>query len=85
MNAPQNKPQPVTTNTPGKAPICTCGQDPFADLPPELRPQRPNTLKGLRKVTCPGCGLKYWTNRNTDVCIDCEKKGVKPLETQSGD
>ena len=61
---------------------CTCVQDPFAELPPELRP-RPLGGKntGLRKVTCPGCGLVYWTNRKTDVCVDCEKKGVRLPET----
>jgi hypothetical protein len=54
---------------------CSCVSDPFAQLPPEARP-RPKPNKGkLRQVTCPGCGLKYWTNRSTDVCIDCEKKG----------
>ena len=61
---------------------CTCVTDPFAPLPPELRP-RPTGGKntGLRKVTCPGCGLVYWTNRKTDLCVDCEKKGVKLPET----
>jgi len=58
-------------------PICTCVQDPFADLPPELRPRPVQKIGGLRKVTCPGCGLVYWTNRKTDLCVECEKKGVK--------
>ena len=53
-----------------------CMSDPFASLPPELRPRPKNTFSGLRKVTCPGCGLVYWTNRKTDLCVDCEKKGV---------
>jgi NAD-dependent dihydropyrimidine dehydrogenase PreA subunit len=26
------------------------------------------------KVTCPVCGKQYWTNRETDVCYDCEAK-----------
>ena len=57
-------------------PGCRCVTDPFAELPPEARrlPARP-TMGKLRQVTCPGCGLSYWTNRSTDVCIDCEKKG----------
>ena len=42
----------------------------------ELSPRSKNLMKGLRKVTCPGCGLVYWTNRKTDLCVDCEKKGV---------
>lgn len=56
---------------------CTCVQDPFAVLPAELRPRQISWKNGLRKVTCPGCGLEYWTNRNTDLCVDCEKKGIK--------
>ncbi len=26
----------------------------------------------LRKTTCPKCGKTYWTNRETDICLDCE-------------
>jgi len=30
--------------------------------------------KGLiRRVTCSVCGKQYWTNRQNDVCFDCEK------------
>lgn len=54
--------------------VCSCLKDPFADLPPELRPQQAQRMGGLRKVTCPGCGLSYWTNRETELCADCEKK-----------
>ncbi len=53
---------------------CACIQDPFAALPPELRPRQRSWTDGLRKVTCPGCGRQYWTNRETDYCMDCEKK-----------
>lgn len=53
---------------------CACMAGAFADLPPELRLQRAPRQGGLRKVTCPGCGLAYWTNRPTDLCMDCEKK-----------
>ena len=35
-----------------------------------------DVMSGLRKVKCPACGFEYWTNRDTDLCIDCEKKGV---------
>ena len=52
---------------------CTCTQGGFGALPPELRP-RPKKKSSLRKVTCPGCGLVYRTNRETDLCMDCEKK-----------
>jgi len=57
--------------------MCSCIQDPFAALPPELRPKSPPKMGGLRKVTCPACGMVYWTNRATDLCMDCEKKGVR--------
>ena len=52
---------------------CACNRDPFASLPPEMRPRK-DVMSGLRKVVCPVCGLNYWTNRDTDVCSDCEKK-----------
>jgi len=52
---------------------CACNRDPFAGLPPEMRPRK-DSMSGLRKVVCPVCGLNYWTNRDTDVCSDCEKK-----------
>ena len=52
---------------------CACNRDPFASLPPEMRPRK-DVMSGLRKVTCPVCGLNYWTNRDTDICSDCERK-----------
>jgi hypothetical protein len=54
---------------------CTCIKDGFAALPPELRPQ-PRNRSSLRKVTCPGCGLVYSTNRATDLCMECDSKGA---------
>ncbi len=51
--------------------LCTCMSDGFADLPPELRP-RTDKKGSLREVTCPRCGLVYWTNRATDLCMECE-------------
>lgn len=63
-------------NSEGQPVQCTCVKDAFAALPPELRP-RPQKKSSLRKVTCPGCGLVYSTNRATDLCMGCEKKGVK--------
>ena len=53
---------------------CTCTGDAFADLPANLRPS-PRKKTDLRRVTCPGCELVYWTNRATDTCMECEKKG----------
>jgi small redox-active disulfide protein 2 len=52
---------------------CACNRDPYAGLPPEMRPRK-DSMSGLRKVVCPVCGLNYWTNRDTDVCSDCDKK-----------
>jgi len=67
--------------TKGTSPQCICVQDPFAALPPEARPRTRPRMGGLRKVTCPGCGLVYWTNRKTDLCPECEKKGVRLPES----
>ncbi len=50
---------------------CSC-EDPYASLPAELRPKPAAKNDGLRRVTCPKCGLVYWTNRTTDVCVQCE-------------
>lgn len=77
MTDPRNNPVPEQDASDDKPPICACVQDPFAALPPELRPKSPPNMGGLRKVTCPGCGMSYWTNRATDRCVDCEKKGVR--------
>jgi hypothetical protein len=51
---------------------CGCGKDPYAALPPDLRPRMQTMKGGLREVICPGCGIKYRTNRSTDFCIKCE-------------
>lgn len=59
----------------GQAKPCTCIKDGFAAVPPELRPQ-PQKKSSLHKVTCPGCGLAYWTNRASDLCMECEKAEV---------
>ncbi len=48
-----------------------CCGDPFAELPPEARPAAEKKNTGLRKTTCPTCGLVYWTNRSTELCIQC--------------
>jgi hypothetical protein len=73
----KNDPVPEHKPSDEKPSVCACVQDPFAALPPELQPKSKPTMGGLRKVTCPGCGLAYWTNRATDLCVDCEKKGVR--------
>jgi small redox-active disulfide protein 2 len=66
---------------------CACSRDPFASLPPEMRPRK-DSMSGLRQVVCPVCGLNYWTNRSTNVCAECERKQparVAPkIQTQPG-
>ena len=52
-----------------------CCGDPYAGLPPETRHKPAAKNDGLRQLTCPGCGLIYWTNRKTDVCVTCKKAG----------
>jgi hypothetical protein len=32
----------------------------------------------LRKTTCPRCGKVYWTNKETDYCMDCEPVALAP-------
>lgn len=60
----------------GERPVpCACVTDPFLSLPPELRP-RPKKKSSLHQVTCRGCGLVFWTNRETEYCMECEKKGI---------
>jgi hypothetical protein len=60
--------------SPTEPPLCTCAQDPFAGLPPELRPKPKPVEGGLRHIRCPGCGLEYWTNRQRDLCVTCENE-----------
>jgi small redox-active disulfide protein 2 len=62
---------------------CECSPDPFADLPPELRPATKPAMGQLRQATCPRCGLRYSTNRSTDLCVDCQKKDVKVNHTDN--
>ena len=52
---------------------CCCG-DPYASLPAELRPKPAAKNDGLRQATCPGCGMVYWTNRKTDLCLQCKDR-----------
>jgi hypothetical protein len=60
-------------DSPARPAECACVKDPFSSLPPEMRPR--SRRSSLRQVTCPGCGMVYSTNRETDLCMDCEKKG----------
>jgi hypothetical protein len=59
-------------NSPGSGDgLCCCARDPFATVRPELRPQL-QSKRSLRHAECPSCGQEYWTNRETDFCMDCE-------------
>lgn len=51
---------------------CTSALDPFAMLPPELRPKPVQKVRDLREV----CGLVSWSSCATDLCMNCGKKGV---------
>jgi len=77
MEKLKDEPDTPETSAPGKPPPCSCVTDPFSDLAPELRPSAEKSMGDLRKLTCPGCGLVYWTNRETDLCIECGKKGIR--------
>jgi hypothetical protein len=70
----KNPSSPDDDKTP---PACGCVQDPYASLPPELRPQTKSWKTAFRQVTCTGCGLEYWTNMQGDLCMDCQKKGIR--------
>jgi hypothetical protein len=83
MDDPKNDSVPKHDASDDKPSVCACVRDPFAALPPELRPKSKPTMGGLRKVTCPGCGLAYWTNRATDLCVNCEKQGVRLPHTDA--
>jgi hypothetical protein len=53
---------------------CSC-QDPYSELPSELRPKVTAKKSSLRKTVCAVCGQDYWTNRSREVCIRCEQLG----------
>lgn len=82
MEKQKDKPDTPDMQAPAKPSMCTCVKDAYADLPPELKPHQKSWKDGLRKVTCPSCGVSYWTNRKTDLCIDCKKKGIHIPETK---
>ena len=81
---PDPQDQQVEQASQAAPPLCTCAQDPFAGLPPELRLKPKPLGGGLRQTMCPACGLKYWTNRETDVCVVCEKKRGKQWDPVGG-
>ena len=66
----------TTPEDPGDAKsssACRCVQDIFAALPPGERPHGKPPMGNLCHVTCPVCGLEYWTNRTANICRECEK------------
>jgi hypothetical protein len=72
---------PPNTEKGTQLPTCSCVKDPYAYLPPELQPKNRTWKSTFRQVTCPGCGLEYWTNCEGDVCTDCQKKGIQIPKT----
>jgi hypothetical protein len=77
MNKPKNKQSSNQESQNKDLRSCDCNADPIAILPPELRPKQKSWKSGLRKVTCRGCGLIYWTNRETDYCQKCKAEGLE--------
>jgi hypothetical protein len=55
---------------------CSCVTDPFGAVPPEEWPE-PRKQGSLRRVECPACGKEYWTNRETYLCMDCERSRTR--------
>jgi len=69
---PESKDVESSSHDEGNSPAqCGCLGDPFAGVPSEARPDRKPSAGGLRHATCPDCGLVYWTNRATDLCMEC--------------
>jgi hypothetical protein len=73
MKPDEGQPQKSPEKAPDK-PSCSCAGDPFASLPPALKPRSRSVLDDLIKVTCQGCGLTFRTNRKTEYCAKCEEK-----------
>jgi len=80
------KPDPKTNSLPEdlppsekelETPACSCVLNPFADLPPALKPKKESWKTGFRQVTCLDCGLEFWTNSKGDLCAGCEKTNKK--------
>lgn len=70
---------PPEPRVPEMAARCTCGKELHLDPPPEAGARKAQGKSDLRQITCPACGMPYWTNRRTDLCIDCERSGRRPL------
>jgi hypothetical protein len=69
----QSKEQPKEESPvrPAQLASCDCAADPYAALPPELRPKRRSWKAGFRKVTCLDCGTTFWTNAEKVCCPKC--------------
>jgi hypothetical protein len=50
-----------------------CSQNPYDALPPTLQPKNKTWKTRFLQVTCPDCGLDYWTDREIDHCNECQK------------
>jgi NAD-dependent dihydropyrimidine dehydrogenase PreA subunit len=55
------------------APLCHSRAISFPSKNVENRQEGEDEKGLIRKVTCSECGKQYWTNRQTNVCFDCEK------------
>ena len=84
MAVKKKKKSDKSANSNAGLPGCSCITDPFAELPPEVRPPAKPAMGNLRQVICPGCGLEYWTNRSTDLCRDCQQKNINITQKTGG-
>ena len=54
------------------APLCHARAIVFPQSNFSSKPVKEEDKGLIRKTTCRICGKIYWTNRETDVCMDCE-------------
>jgi NAD-dependent dihydropyrimidine dehydrogenase PreA subunit len=57
------------------APLCPRGAIRFPAIPAARRPVAKATW--LRRVTCPGCGKRFATDRGTVFCFDCGARSAR--------
>jgi uncharacterized OB-fold protein len=50
---------------------CSCSAE-YSDVMRAPPPKK----DWLRKTTCPRCGKVYWTDKESDYCMDCESLTV---------
>jgi NAD-dependent dihydropyrimidine dehydrogenase PreA subunit len=56
------------------APICHKKAIVFPSRNTSCREKKEEEKGMIRKITCRVCGKQYWTNREANICFDCENK-----------